>query len=184
MDRIRNQVTYDLKLIENEYRSVINQSKETSVKIIKGVIKNVAVKPLHVESITIADASLELWIFYNQLLMAKIKDAEKKVFEEIKQFLNKGLYQHCDKLFADLLQHLMDTNMEKYKKEVALTGQLSVNLETAFTSNLLNTNALLAASMCYGCFENFQAMELMQDIFTKQFLNKRNDPKYSKVYLM
>ena len=47
MDRIRNQVTYDLKLIENEYRSVINQSKETSVKIIKGVIKNVAVK-LHV----------------------------------------------------------------------------------------------------------------------------------------
>lgn len=79
MDRIRNQVTYDLKLIENEYRSVINQSKETSVKIIKGVIKNVAVKPLHVESITIADASLELWIFYNQLLMAKIKDAEKKV---------------------------------------------------------------------------------------------------------
>ena len=116
MDRIRNQVTYDLKLIENEYRSVINQSKETSVKIIKGVIKNVQSSPF-MESITIADASLELWIFYNQLLMAKIKDAEKKVFEEIKQFLNKGLYQHCDKLFADLLQHLMDTNMENTRRK-------------------------------------------------------------------
>ena len=54
MDRIRT-VTYDLKLIENEYRSVINQSRNQR-KDHKGVIKVAAVKPLHVESIT-TDAS-------------------------------------------------------------------------------------------------------------------------------
>src|SRR5690554_3615923 len=117
MDKLKNQVQYDLKLIENECRSMVNQSKETSVKIIKGIIGSMAAKPLHVESVTIADASVELWTFYNQLLTAKLKDAEKKIFDEIQQFLQKGMYEHCDKLFADLLQHLMDTDMEKHKKE-------------------------------------------------------------------